>query len=122
MNGISVFRSMAEKFLRRTVVDFMKRNLLILIGTMFAVALLVYGASRTSQSQTADPTAAANGQSRVAPDFELKSLDGRTVRLSDFHGKAVVLNFWATWCQPCKIEMPWFVELQKQYGPEGLQV
>jgi len=34
----------------------------------------------------------------------------------------VLLNFWATWCEPCKIEMPWFVELQKQYGPEGLQI
>jgi peroxiredoxin len=58
----------------------------------------------------------------MAPDFDLKSLDGKTVRLSDFRGKAVLLNFWATWCQPCKIEMPWFVELQKQYGPQGLQV
>jgi thiol-disulfide isomerase/thioredoxin len=44
------------------------------------------------------------------------------LKLSDFHGKAVLLNFWATWCEPCKIEMPWFVELQKQYGPQGLQV
>src|ERR1700674_5381123 len=122
MNGISVFRSMAEKFLRRTVVDFMKRNLLILIGTMFAVALLVYGASRTSQSQTADPTAAANGQSRVAPDFELKSLDGRTVRLSDFHGKAVVLNFWATYCAPCRVETPWLTDFYRQYKTQGLEI
>ena len=44
------------------------------------------------------------------------------MRLSDFRGKAVLLNFWATWCSPCKIEMPWFVELQKEYGPQGLQV
>jgi len=44
------------------------------------------------------------------------------MRLSDLRGKAVLLNFWATWCSPCKIEMPWFVELQKQYGPQGLQV
>ena len=39
-----------------------------------------------------------------------------------FAGKGVLLNFWATWCQPCKIEMPWFAELQKQYGPQGLQI
>jgi thiol-disulfide isomerase/thioredoxin len=44
------------------------------------------------------------------------------VRLSDFRGKAVLLNFWATWCAPCKIEMPWFVDLQKQYASQGLQV
>jgi peroxiredoxin len=59
---------------------------------------------------------------QTAPDFTLESLDGKTVRLSDFRGKGVLLNFWATWCQPCKIEMPWFAELQKQYGPQGLQI
>ena len=61
-------------------------------------------------------------QSMVAPDFSLESLDGPTMHLSDFRGKAVLLNFWATWCGPCKIEMPWFVDLQKQYGPQGLQI
>src|SRR5436853_6820012 len=57
-----------------------------------------------------------------APEFALESLQGNTIHLSDYRGKAVLLNFWATWCQPCKIEMPWFEELQKQYGPQGLQV
>ena len=57
-----------------------------------------------------------------APDFELATLDGRRVKLSDFRGQAVLLNFWATWCPPCKIEMPWFVDMQKQYGKDGLVV
>ena len=57
-----------------------------------------------------------------APDFSLPSLDGRKVKLSDFRGKAVLLNFWATWCPPCKVEMPWFADLQKQYGQDGLVV
>src|SRR5271157_424125 len=60
--------------------------------------------------------------STVAPDFSLQSLDGKTMRLSDFRGKAVLLNFWATWCGPCKIEMPWFVDFQNQYGSQGLQI
>jgi thiol-disulfide isomerase/thioredoxin len=61
-------------------------------------------------------------KSAAAPDFTLDSLEGTKMRLSDLRGKAVLLNFWATWCGPCKIEMPWFVELQKQYGPQGLQI
>jgi peroxiredoxin len=70
------------------------------------------------------PTTSLAGDVRgiQAPDFELASLDGRKVKLSDFRGKAVVLNFWATWCAPCKIEMPWFVDLQKQYGRDGLEI
>jgi thiol-disulfide isomerase/thioredoxin len=59
---------------------------------------------------------------KPAPDFTLESLDGKNVSLSSFRGQAVLLNFWATWCGPCKIEMPWFVELQKEYGPQGLQI
>ena len=61
-------------------------------------------------------------QGQIAPDFELQSLEGQNIKLSSYRGKAVLLNFWATWCGPCKIEMPWFVELQKEYGPQGLQV
>jgi len=57
-----------------------------------------------------------------APDFTLESLEGRNMRLSDFRGKAVLLNFWATWCSPCKIEMPWFIELQNEYASQGLQI
>ena len=59
----------------------------------------------------------------VAPDFSLKSVsDGKEVRLSSLRGKAVLVNFWATWCEPCKIEMPSLVDLQKKYGPQGLQI
>ena len=57
-----------------------------------------------------------------APDFELKDLNGKTIRLQDFRGKAVALNFWATWCVPCKTEMPWLNEFQKQYGKDGFVV
>ena len=52
----------------------------------------------------------------------LKDLNNVAVTLSDFKGKVILLNFWATWCGPCKIETPWFVDLQNRYGREGLQV
>src|SRR6266481_3555643 len=59
-----------------------------------------------------------------APDFELKVLGsrGKTMKLSDLKGKAVLIDFWATYCGPCKVEMPWIADLQKKYGPEGFQV
>ena len=57
-----------------------------------------------------------------APEFELLDLNGNQVRLSTFRGKAVVLNFWASWCAPCRREIPWFIEFQKEYGPRGLRI
>ncbi len=101
----------------------MRRDPVVLIVVAMLVSLmLVFGfhVARRSSNPNATKTAQITGQ--PAPDFALQSLDGKTMHLSDFRGKAVLLNFWATWCQPCKIEMPWFVELQKQYGPGGLQV
>ena len=57
-----------------------------------------------------------------APSFTLKSVDGKTVSLADYKGKAVLLNFWATWCGPCKLEMPWLIEMQKKYASQGFTV
>lgn len=61
-------------------------------------------------------------QNKKAPYFELKDLNGKQVRLSDFAGKVVILDFWATWCGPCKKGIPEFIELQKQYSKQGLVV
>jgi cytochrome c biogenesis protein CcmG/thiol:disulfide interchange protein DsbE len=59
---------------------------------------------------------------RQAPDFNLKDAHGKTARLSDYRGKVVLLNFWATWCGPCKIEIPWFVEMEQNYKDRGFSV
>src|SRR5713101_486229 len=99
----------------------MKRApIVVLVVAVTVTAMLVARFRSSHWTSAASSSLSFHGQ--MAPDFGLESLEGKTVHLSDFRGKAVLLNFWATWCQPCKIEMPWFEQLQKQYGPQGLQV
>jgi thiol-disulfide isomerase/thioredoxin len=114
------------------------RNVIVVLGIVIAItALLLLGkrASKPPESAAANVNGAQDttpapqpglsdpARGTMAPAFELKNIaDGKTISLSSFHGKAVVLNFWATWCGPCKIEMPWLVDLQKKYGPQGLEI
>jgi cytochrome c biogenesis protein CcmG/thiol:disulfide interchange protein DsbE len=79
-------------------------------------------------SHDAEPAAAEQGAACMANakpanlDFTMKDLEGKDVSLSSFKGKVILLNFLATWCGPCKAEIPGFVELQNQYGKDGLVV
>jgi len=59
---------------------------------------------------------------RPAPQFSLEDLSGRRVSLADYKGKAVLINFWATWCGPCKVETPWLVDLRNQYAGKGFEI
>ena len=98
---------------------------MVLVVVAAAVGIMLWVGARRASSTGGDSLAKSAGaiRGKVAPDFKLVDLrTGKNVQLSDFKGKAVLLNFWATWCPPCKVEIPWFVDLQKQYGPQGLQI
>jgi thiol-disulfide isomerase/thioredoxin len=99
--------------------------LALVVAAVVVAGMLFFGfhmARRSPSAQLADHGFSPLKKSSPAPDFTLESLDGQKMTLSDLRGKAVLLNFWATWCAPCKIEMPWFVELQNEYGAQGLQI
>ena len=115
------------------------RSGLVLLGTIVVVALLVWAGvhnnrqrklemQKVSDSRAvlmpdkggADASGAEGPipalQGKVAPAFTLVDLDGKKVSLADYKGKPVLVNFWATWCAPCKLEMPWFEEFHKKYA------
>ena len=81
-----------------------------LLGIVFAAAMIAFS------------PASVLPQAGKAPEFELKDLNGRIVRLSDYKGKVVLINFWATWCPPCRAEMPDLVRLQREHRKRGLQI
>lgn len=91
---------------------------------MRALALLLTAATIAA---AADPSTAraviqASAQRKPAPEFALQDSTGKTTELKTFHGKVVLLDFWATWCHGCKLEIPWFADFARQYGEQGLAV
>jgi thiol-disulfide isomerase/thioredoxin len=93
----------------------------LVVVALVAAAMLYFGFHMARRSGT-EHLPGVLGYGTPAPDFTLETLDGKSVSLSSLRGKAVVVNFWATWCGPCKIETPWLVEMQNQYGAQGLQI
>src|SRR6202022_4069779 len=77
-------------------------------------------AEQAGASEGDGPTPKMRG--KPAPAFTLVTLDGNKVSLSDYKGRPVLVNFWATWCGPCKVEMPWFEEFNKQYAAQGFVI
>ncbi|HKW56810.1 MAG TPA: TlpA family protein disulfide reductase [Candidatus Acidoferrum sp.] len=108
----------------------MKKALLV-VATVLALIIGTYFADKATRIKTTvngtsvkadggDPDDQATGQPE--PELTLKDLNGVDVSLSDYKGKVVLVNFWATWCEPCRIEIPWLIEMQQKYGPKGFEI
>jgi cytochrome c biogenesis protein CcmG, thiol:disulfide interchange protein DsbE len=94
-------------------------KIFVMIAVLIIGFSIVYYAYDKLSQQYEPETAAGNELSEAAPDFTLLNGDGEEVSLSDYNGQAVVLNFWASWCPPCKSEMPSFDKLSNQYEESG---
>ena len=121
----------------------MKRNTIVLGAVLFILAIFAWAgwANFEYRQQAAERllASAAKGElvvdaaggeakyesplaGKQAPDFTLEDLSGNKVSLASYKGKAVLVNFWATWCAPCKIETPWLIELRNQYAAQGFEI
>ena len=102
----------------------MKKIILIVVTVAALIGLTLYAdhATRLSSktSMAVVPTSAAN--MKPVPDITLKDLQDKDVNLADYKGKVVLLNFWATWCDPCRVEIPWLIDMQAKYGSKGFTV
>lgn len=122
-----------------------RRNTLVLFAVLFLLAIFGWAGwanweYRQQQAERRAAMRAAEGElvpagsmgdvpqlvsplkGKPAPTFTLEDLNGKKVSLANYKGKALLINFWATWCGPCKIETPWLVELRNKYAPQGFEV
>jgi cytochrome c biogenesis protein CcmG/thiol:disulfide interchange protein DsbE len=100
----------------------MKKTVVILL-TVVALLVAVFLADRATRLDSkGGKSSTANGASGPAPDFTLRTIEDANATLSQYKGKVVLVNFWATWCDPCREEIPWLIEFQEKYGPRGFVV
>lgn len=100
----------------------MKKTLLILAAVLAATLAVYFADKATRVHTTAAGRPAALKAGDPAPEFAVKDLGDKEVKLADYRGKVVLINFWATWCDPCREEIPWLINMQNKYADKGFTV
>jgi thiol-disulfide isomerase/thioredoxin len=101
-----------------------KNVVVILVTVLVLIGVTYYADKATRVSSKATRTSFSPDKSiaKPAPEVHFKDLEGKDVSLADYNGKVVLVNFWATWCEPCKVEIPWLIEMQQKFGSKGFTV
>jgi thiol-disulfide isomerase/thioredoxin len=100
----------------------MRRKYLALILVCAAGALAALGGCNGAPKEGTGGVQVGSNATSAEPSVKLPGLDGMDVTLAQYKGKVVLVNFWATWCQPCRVEIPWLIEFNQRYGPKGLVI
>lgn len=103
----------------------MKKVAVILITVIVLIGATYLADKATRVPKNRVTTSNRDGDKSIgmpAPEVTMKDLAGKDVSLSQYQGKVVLVNFWATWCEPCRIEIPWLIEMQQKYGAKGFTV
>ena len=98
------------------------KKALVIVAVVFAVVVGLYCANRYWIAPVTASAGVPAGKYPAAPDFSVTDLSGQNVKLSDYRGNVLLLDFWATWCGPCRMEIPGFVQLQDRYRDQGFRV
>lgn len=102
----------------------MKKTGLIILTLAALVATVVWAdrATRAKSSASGSRAGVPAEARESAPEVSFKDLEGKEHSLAEYKGRVVLVNFWATWCGPCRVEIPWLIEMQQKYGPRGFTV
>src|SRR5882724_5733344 len=100
----------------------MKKVAIIVLTVAVLIGVTMYADKATRVSGPGSHRMDSNVAGKPEPTLKLKTVDGKEVSLADYKGKVVFVNFWATWCDPCRVEIPWLIAMQNKYGPKGFTV
>ncbi|MBU1061401.1 MAG: TlpA family protein disulfide reductase [Candidatus Omnitrophica bacterium] len=100
----------------------MKNKILIVVIVIFGIIAAIFTVAKLRETFLEKPGVTKPVSLKRAPDFTLFDMEGRQKKLSDFEDKVIILDFWATWCPPCKAEIPHFIALYDEYKDEGLEI
>src|SRR5579863_7691283 len=100
----------------------MKKGIFIGLGVVALLAVMVWADHKFPAASAPGGASAPAEKPTDAPTVTLKDLNDKDVTLQQYKGQVVLVNFWATWCAPCKVEIPWMIEFQQKYGPRGFTI